>query len=116
MTAEWVPCGSGFIETDVIRWREGVWKKPRHLRGLAVNIGDRVITAEVTRDEGGWLDLLIRDCAIASQKPGRKVSVLAKNLEVRRKRHTVERGTPERMRWSDETARASLVNKFLDHA
>ena len=97
---------------DVIRWNEGVWQKPRRRRGRAVNIGDRVVTAEVLRDEGGWLDLLIRGCTVASEKPGGRVSVLATNLEIRRKRHTVEKGKPERLLWSDETVRALLVSKF----
>jgi hypothetical protein len=113
MTAEWIPCGSGFIEADVIRWNEGVWQKPRGRRGRAVNTGDRVVIAEVLRDEGGWLDLLIRGGAVASEKPGHRVSALATNLEIRRKRHTIEKGKPERLLWSDETVRAVLVSKFL---
>lgn len=40
MSAEWIPCGSGFIEADVIRWTEGVWRKPRRNRGRAINIGE----------------------------------------------------------------------------
>ena len=72
MTAEWIPCGSGFIAADVIRWNEGVWQSLRRRRGRLVNIGERVITAEVLRDEGGWLDFLVRGCAIASEKPGHK--------------------------------------------
>jgi len=111
MAAEWIRCGSGFIEADVIRWSEGVWQKPRR-RGRAVNIGDRVVTGEVIRDAGGWVDLLIRGCTIASEKPGRKVLPLAKNTEVRRKRHTIEKGKPERLLWSDESARALLVSKL----
>jgi hypothetical protein len=113
MAAEWVPCSSGFIEADVIRWSEGVWQKPRRRRGRAVNVGDRMLIAEVIRDDGEWVDLLVRDCTIASEKPGRKVLPLAKNLEVHRKRHTIEKGKPERLLWSDETVRALLVSRFL---
>jgi xanthine/CO dehydrogenase XdhC/CoxF family maturation factor len=113
MAAEWVPCGGGFIEADVIRWAEGVWQKPRRRRGRAVNIGDRVVIGEVIRDEGGWVDVLVRGCSVASEKPGRKVALLAKGQEVRRKRRTIERGKPERLLWSDESARALLVSKFL---
>ena len=32
MTAEWIPCGSGFIAADVIRWNEGVWQRLRRRR------------------------------------------------------------------------------------
>jgi hypothetical protein len=113
VAAEWIPCGSGFIEADVIRWTDGVWQKPRRRRGRAVNIGDRLVVAEVLRDEGGWLNLLIRGCTIASEKPGYKVSVLTTDLEIRRKRHTIEKGKPERLLWSDETVRAVIVSKFL---
>jgi hypothetical protein len=113
MAAEWIPCGSGFIEADVIRWNDGVWKKPRRRRGRAVNIGDLLVVAEVLRDEGGWLTLLVRGCTVTSEKTSYKVSTLATNLEIRRKRHTVEKGKPERLLWSDETARAVLVSKFL---
>lgn len=113
MAAEWIPCGSGFVVADVIRWNEGVWQKRRRRRGQFVNTGDLVITAEVLRDEGGWLDLLIRGCTVASEKPGHKVSALPTNMEIRRKRHTVEKGKPERLRWSDETARAALVSRFV---
>ena len=113
MAAEWVPCGSGFIEADVIRWSEGVWQKPRRGRGRAVNVGDRVVIAEVIRDDGEWVDLLVRDCTVANEKPGHKVLPLAKNAAVRRKRHTIEKGKPERLLWSDESARALIVSKFL---
>jgi len=113
MAAEWISCGGGFIEADVIRWNEGVWQKARRRRGRAVNIGDRVVIGEVIRDEGGWVDVLIRGCTVVSEKPGRKVLPLAKNTEVRRKRHTIEKGNPERLLWSDESARALLASKFL---
>lgn len=109
MAAEWIPCGSGFIEADVIRWTEGVWRKPRQRRGRAVNIGELLVTAEVLRDQDGWLDLLVRSCTVASEKPGHKVLPLPNDQSLHRKRHTVEKGKPERLLWSDEAARAALV-------
>ncbi len=78
-----------------------------------MNIGDRAVIGEVIRDHGGWVDVLVRGCTIVSEKPGRKVLALANNMEVRRKRHTIERGKPERLLWSDESARAILASKFL---
>ncbi|MGD0949369.1 MAG: hypothetical protein ABSA52_18315 [Candidatus Binatia bacterium] len=80
-----------------------------------MNVGDRVVVAEVIRDEEGWVDLLIRDCTIASEKPGHKLVPLAKNAAVRRKRHTIEKGKPERLLWSDETVRALLVSRLLEN-
>jgi hypothetical protein len=114
MAADWIPCASGFIEADVIRWHESVWHKPRRHRGRAVNIGDRSVTAEVIRDQGGWVDLLVRDCEVVREPTNRKVAPLPKDEEVRRKRRSIEKGKPERLLWSDETARALLVSRFLD--
>lgn len=111
MAVDWIPCGSGFIEADVIRWSEGVWQKSRRRRGRAVHVGDRVVTAEVIGDDGEWVDLLIRGCAVVSEKAGCRILPLAARLEVRRKRHTIEKGKPERLIWSDETVRALLVSK-----
>jgi hypothetical protein len=113
MAAEWISCGSGFIEADVIRWNESVWHKPRGRRGRTLNIGDRAVIAEVIRDGGEWIDVLIRGCTVVSEKPGRKVALLPKGQEARRKRRTIERGKPERLLWSDESARAILASKFL---
>jgi len=113
MAAEWIACGKMFIQADVIRWNEGVWHKPRGRRGRTVNIGERLVIAEVIRDEAEWVDVLIRGCNVVSEKPGRKVVPLLKGQEVRRKRRTIERGKPERLLWSDESARALVVSKFL---
>jgi|SRR5579863_3802077 len=112
MAAEWIPCGSGFIEADVIRWTEGAWEKRRH-RGRAVNAGERMVTAEVIRDKDGWVDLLLRGSTVVSEKPGWLLKPLPKNLEVRRRRGTIERGNPERLLWSDESVRAGLNSKGL---
>ena len=111
---KWIPCGDGFIEADVIRWKESVWQRAKRKRGRAVNLGDRMVTAEVIRDEEGWVALVIRGYAVVNEKTGRKVvEVLAKGTEIRRKRSTIEQGKPERLIWSDETVRALLVSRYL---
>jgi hypothetical protein len=79
MAAEWIPCGSGFIEADIVRWIESVWRRPRRNRRRAiraVNVGERVVVAEVLRDEGGWLDLLVRSCTVTAEKPGHRILAL----------------------------------------
>ena len=118
--AKWIPCEDGFIEADVIRWKEGVWERRGRLgrritkRTRAINVGDRVVTGEVLKDDGdGWVRVLVRKCEIVSEKPGRRVALLPKGEEVRRRRRTIERGEPERLLWSDETARGALISQFL---
>ncbi len=111
MAGQWVRCGSGFIEADVIRWTEGIWRKARRNRGRAVNVGERMVIAEVIRDDGEWVDLLVRDCTVAKEIPGTQNPLLAKHAEARRKKHTIAKGNPERLLWSDETVRALLVSR-----
>jgi hypothetical protein len=97
MAAKWVACGSGFIEADVIRWTEAVWWKAKTRRARAVHIGDRVVIAEVLRDEAGWLELLVRQCTVGKPKYNRPLAPLANNVSVRRKRRAIERAKPERL-------------------
>lgn len=112
---QWIACGSGFIEADVIRWKEAVWERRGPRQGRAVKIGDRVVIAEVLRDadEEGWVYLLIRGCEVFPGKTEKKIEALPKGKEVKRKRATVARGKPERLLWSDEGARALLASRFL---
>jgi hypothetical protein len=116
MTAKWIPCGDGFIAADVVRWKESVWeKRSRRRNARVINVGERVVTAEVLREDAeGWVYLLTRACAVLSERlPGRKVPVLPKGENLRRKRRTIERGNPERLLWSDESVRAIVASKFL---
>src|SRR5690349_4824836 len=113
--AEWIPCGGDFIQADVIRWKEGVWeKRSRRRNARAINVGGRNVVAEVLSiDKEGWVRLLIRDNAVTHEMPGRRIAPLPKIQEIRRKRSTILRGKPERLLWSDESARAVLASKFL---
>ena len=67
---KWIPCGDGFIEADVVRWKEGVWERRSHRRNArAVNVGERVVTGEVLNDDGdGWVRILVRRCAPRGQR------------------------------------------------
>jgi hypothetical protein len=93
MAAEWIPCGSGFVEADVIRWKDAAWERRR--RGRAVNAGNRIVVAEVIREyRNEWVELLVRGSTIVSEKPGWLLKPLLTNLAVRRRRRTIERGNP----------------------
>jgi len=114
--AEWIPIGGDFIEADVIRWTEGVYRNRRRKKSKPMRIGERLVMAEVLRDEAGWVNLLVRGCEVLSASFGRDirdVPGLPKNTEIKRKRKTIVRGKPERLAWSDESARAIVASKFL---
>ncbi len=111
----WVTVSEQFIEADVIRWCEPVFK-PRRGKARAVKLGQRLVAAEVIRREGDWVLLLIRDCQLLSVQTGvlpREVPLLQKGSEVKRKRATITRAKAERLLWSDESVRSVVSSKFL---
>ncbi len=113
---KWVPVGDGFIEADVIRWTEPVYKKQP--RGKPVRVGKRLVTAEVLEaDRDGWTHLLVRGAKAVSANFGwnlRDVLLPPKDEETKRKRTTITRGGAERLLWSDESARALVASRFLN--
>lgn len=112
-----MPVAGGFIEADVIRWKEPVFKNRR--RGRPARLGDRLVTAEVLPDgdRDGWVHLLVRRAEVVSAHPGWNLSDVllpATGTETKRQRRTIIRGNPERMAWTDEGARAAVVaSQFL---
>lgn len=113
--AERIPTGDHFIEADVIRWKEAVFK-PRRKKGRAVKLGDRVVVAEILRQDREWVYLLVRHCELVSVTTGRldrQVPLLQKGMETKRKRNTIACGKAERLPWSDENVRSIVASKFL---
>jgi len=114
--AEWVPIQDGaFIAADVIRWKEGVYRPRRSRKAKPFRLGDWLVTAEVFQepDANGWARLLVRKCKILSELSIRKPSPIIANTEIKRAQKTIMRGKPERLLWSDESARALVASKFL---
>ena len=108
----WIECAkTGFLEADVVRWTEGIWERRGPKGKRPVKIGERVVIAEVIDvEDSGWVTLLVRDCIVKWDKTDGKANYsLRVDEELRRKQTTLERGGPERLPWSDETAREALV-------
>lgn len=113
---KWMPIGDGFIEADVIRWTEPVYRDG--MSGKSVPVGERLVIAEVLdADRDGWTHLLVRASEALSPRSGWSVSDVtlpAKDSETKRQRRTIARGHPERLAWSDESARALVASRFLN--
>jgi hypothetical protein len=114
--SEWIPIQDGdFIVADVIRWKEGVYAQQRSRKRKAPRLGDRLMTAEVLYgpDARGWVRLLVRKCEILTELSVKKPSKIMAMTEIRRAARTILRGTPERLLWSDESARTLVAGKCL---
>lgn len=114
--AEWIPIeGGAFVAADVIRWKENVYAPKRSRKARPPRLGDRLVTAEVLQgpDADGWVRLLVRHCEILTELSVRKPPHVTRNTEIKRAVRTIMRGNPERLAWSDESARAAVVSTFL---
>lgn len=116
---EWVSCDKSFIEADVIRWQEPVWKPQRRAaagrksRKPPVRIGLRVVTGQVVKiDKAGWVHVEVADCRI---EPGpdwwKPIPAYGKGEMVRRQCAKIGQGRVDRLIWSDEEARAAIVSR-----
>jgi len=115
---QWISASEGFIQADVIRWTEGIYGKHRRKNAKSPRLGERQVTAEVLEaTDEGWLKLLVLGSVIIKDDyAGSRLPPLNTGEPIKRARKTVVRGKPERLLWSDETARASICerSKFLD--
>ena len=112
----WIKCGENFITGDVVRWTEAVWLEPKRKtkKKKAEKIGERRVTAAVlTTDSKGFVRLSVMKDEITANKYGMPLKPLKKDQAIVKKRATIARGSAERMKWSDESARAMAVSRFL---
>jgi hypothetical protein len=114
--AAWISAGRHFIEADVIRWIESAFQVRRYQNSKPVTLGERRMTAEVLHKDEKWVYLLVRHCELMSVKAGRlerQVPLVPKDTEIRRQLSTLVDANPERLQWSDESARSVVISKFL---
>lgn len=116
----WIACPEGFIEADVIRWREGIWERRSPRQKKAVCVGNRMVVAEVLAepDADGFITLLVRACTLLPRRAGEdapKSGSLKNGETIRRKQATVLRGEVERMAWPDgEGVRETVIgSRFM---
>ena len=112
--ARWIACGETFIIGDVVRWTEPLWTERGRRKKKLVKIGSRRVTAEVKKeDRAHFVFLTVLKCEILDNLTVRALEPLPTGLLIRRKRFTIGRGSGERLKWSEEGARALAASKFL---
>lgn len=112
----WTKCGKHFSAADVIRWKQPIWPKAKGRRGRKKpeKRGERLTTAEVLEiDDRGYVRLCVLKDEVLANKYGFPLELFKKDDVIVRKRETIEKGHPERLDWSDETARPYTVSRFL---
>lgn len=106
----WIPA-EDFIAADVIRWTEAIFDRRR--KGKALRIGERALAGEVVeRTNDGWVRILLRAGVVTKAEfAGKPIPPLKTGDTIKRGLKTILRGKPERLLWSDESARAEVIGK-----
>lgn len=109
---QWISA-KDFIAADIIRWTEGVFDRRRKGK-KAMRIGERQMVGEVQhRGEDGWVRLLVLSSTITKDEIyGKAIPSMKPGVQLRRGVSTLMRGKPERLIWSDESARDAVLGKF----
>lgn len=113
LVEQWISASEGFIQADVIRWTEGIYPKHRRKNAKSPRLGERQVTAEILEaTEDGWLKLLVLGSIVTKDEyAGSRLPPLNTGEQIKRARKTVVRGKPERLLWSDESARLSVLKR-----
>jgi hypothetical protein len=104
----WTPCTAPIV-ADVIRWTEAIWSIPTSRRKKVERVGEQTVTAEVL-ELGDYVRLQVRAIENISVPNGDKYIQLKTGDIIKRKKSTIDRGKTERLLWSDEGARKSVLH------
>lgn len=116
---EWSNDISRLTVSDVICWTDPIWpeNKRRRKRGKGANVrpnGEQRVTAELLElDSRGYLKLVVLKAVIEKNTHGIPLKTFKKGETIVKKRSTIERGNPMRLKWHDEGHRSSEISKFL---
>lgn len=113
--SKWIHCGADFVEADIIRYTEIVWKPRKRRTDKAQKIGTREIVGRVAACNTEWADVVIQRCD-TTVEPGWAVEELKADELIHRRRNTIAQGQAERLLWSDESARALVASRFFGDA
>lgn len=116
-TRDWIPCDGTFIESDVLRWREPAWKPKARKNSKPVMIGERLITAQLVKRDGDWLEFTLISCETKNAETWwKKIPELDPTKPLRRRASALVKKKPERHRWpgkDGEPARTLLTSVFF---
>ena len=118
-TSDWVECGTHLLYSDVICWTDPIWPERKRRRkkgkgGATPPHGEQRVTAQVLEvDSREYVRLLVIKAEITKNTHGMPLKAFKKDDIVVKKRATIMRGNPERLKWIDEAHRSAEISKFL---
>jgi len=99
----WDSTVGDLVISDVIEWTETIWpaRKPRR-KSKPKPLGKQKVTGQITGIEGDFITLTILKVEIADN-PHQVGTAISK------KKQTILKGDPQRLHWSEEDVRRTLL-------
>ena len=106
----WKQSGDGFVESDVLKWKDALWAHKRR-RKQRHPCGEQEVTGQITAIDGDYVSLKVMKAEITKSNVAADLKPHKVGAVIRKKRQTLLRGHPERLLRSDEDVRAALKDK-----
>jgi len=106
----WEKSTKEFVVSDVIEWTETIWppRNPRS-RKKPGPWGKQKVTAQITEIEADYIKLMILKSEITENTIGLELKPHKVGSVITKKKGTILKGEPQRLYWSEEDVRDSLL-------
>ena len=108
--SNWEKTVGELVISDVIEWTETIWP-PRTSRRKSKPrpIGKQKVTGQITGIEGDFITFTILRSSITDNPNRADIRPYQVRSAITKKRQTILKGEPQRLHWSEEDVRKSLI-------
>ena len=110
--SNWEKTAGELVISDVIEWTETIWPaRSSRRKSKPRPIGKQKVTGQITGIEGDFITFTILRAAITENPNRADIRPYQVGTAITKKRQTILKGEPQRLHWSEEDVRASLLTK-----
>ena len=108
--SNWESAVGVLVVSDVIEWTETIWpaRKPRR-KSKPKPLGKQNVTGQITGIEGEFITLTILKAEITDNPHRTDIKAHQVGTVITKKRQTILKGEPQRLHWSEEDVRETLL-------
>jgi hypothetical protein len=108
--SNWESTVGELVVSDVIEWTETIWpaRKPRR-KSKPRPLGKQKVTGQITGIEGDFVTFTILRSAITENPDRADIKPHPVGVALTKKRQTILKGDPQRLHWSEEEVRGTLL-------
>lgn len=108
--SNWESTVGELVLSDVIEWTETIWpaRKPRR-KSKPKPLGKQKVTGQITEIEGDFVTLTILKAEITDNPHRADIRSHQVGTAITKKRQTILKGEPQRLHWSEEDVRTTLL-------